>query len=84
MRYTITALATDHDTIAVMRKNLLAVGAEREAIITRSGRPGVSQSQISIRTSDLEASESYRDVLELAGASVVTSSEESSVLKAIG
>ena len=57
MRYTITALATDHDTIAVMRKNLLAVGAEREAIITRSGRPGVYQSQISIRTSDLEASE---------------------------
>ena len=83
MRYTIAALAASELNIDVMRKNLLAVGAPRDSIIIRSGCPGTSQTQISISTTSLEASESYRDALELAGGVLVSSNEESSTHDAI-
>jgi hypothetical protein len=83
MRYTITALASDEQTLALMRQNLLAVGAPRADIIVRAGNSGVSQPQVSIATSDLAASEVYHDVLELAGGVLVKSSEESSVHEAV-
>lgn len=83
MRYTIAALASSEHTIDVMRKSLLAVGAPGNAITTRAGCPGTSQPQISIITDDLQASECYRDALELAGGTLVTSSEESSSHDAI-
>ena len=83
MRYTITALSPSMQTIEVMRRNLLAVGAPRDAIAVDPGHPGTSQPQISVKTDDLDASESYRDALELAGGLNVTSNEESSALKAV-
>lgn len=83
MRYTIAALATNEQNIDVMRKSLLAVGAPADAITTRPGCVGTSQPQISISTTDLEASESYRDALELAGGTLVSSNEESSTHNAV-
>lgn len=79
MLYTITALAPTEETLLVMRQSLEAVGASRDAITTRPGKSGTSLPQISITTSDLVLSEVYRDVLELAGGSLVAASEESSV-----
>lgn len=83
MRYTITALAADDQTLTLMRQNLLAVGAPRTDIIVRAGDPGVSRPLVSITTSDLEASEVYHDALELAGGVLVTASEESSAYEAV-
>lgn len=83
MRYTVAALALTERDIDIMRSSLLAVGAPRDAIVIRAGRAGISQPQISISTSDLQASECYRDALELAGGTLVTSHEESSVHDAV-
>lgn len=83
MRYTITALSPSTQTIEVMRRSLLAVGAPRDAIFVDPGSPGTSQPQISVKTDNLDASESYREALELAGGLNVTANEESSVLNAV-
>lgn len=83
MRYTIAALATNERHIEVMRNSLIAVGAPRDAILIRSGRAGISQPQISVSTSDLTASESFRDALESTGGTLVISHEESSAHDAI-
>jgi len=83
MNYTITALATSEDNLQCLQRNLLAAGAPRETIIVRAGQPGISQAQISITTNNLEASESYRDTLTLAGAKSINSSEESSAFNII-
>ena len=78
MRYTITAHAPSAETVEVMRQSLLAVGAPRDAIRVDPGSPGAPQPQITVKTDDLEASESYRDALELAGGLNVAANEESS------
>lgn len=83
MRYTITALTTNPRTVEVMRNNLLAVGAKRDDITIKLGEPGTSQHHLSIKTDDLKAAEAYRDMLELAGGTSISTSEESSVFNAI-
>ncbi|MBA3699466.1 MAG: hypothetical protein H0W78_11510 [Planctomycetes bacterium] len=84
MRYTISALATSEPLIEVLRQHLLAVGAPNEAImIASTDRNGLSLAQVSVKTDDLDASQSYRRAMELDGGTQITSSEESSVLNVI-
>ncbi|HEX3132839.1 MAG TPA: hypothetical protein VHX44_04560 [Planctomycetota bacterium] len=83
MRYTVAALASNDREIAIMRSNHLAVGAPQDAIAVRSGAPGTSQPHISVKTTDLEAAESYREMLELASGVLVSSNEKSSTHDAI-
>lgn len=83
MRYTITALTPNAATIEVMRHNLMAVGAKRGEITVDPATGTTSQHHISVKTDNLEASEAYREVLELAGGVAVASNEESSVFNAV-
>jgi hypothetical protein len=83
MRYSVCALAPDERVIDLMYQKLLGLGAPAGAISTRPGQSGNALPSITVKTSDLKASESYRETLERAGGTVVTSSEESSALNAI-
>ncbi len=83
MRYTITALAPSEAALWSMKQGLLALGARLETITERPGKQGHSQPEISVITSDLERAESYRDALEFAGGTMLTSTEESSAHDAI-
>ena len=83
MRYTIAALGINDRDIEVMRSSLLAVGASRDAIVIQAGLAGISQPHISVSTSNLEESESFREALELSVGALVISHEESSTYDAV-
>lgn len=83
MHYTVSALAPSEQAIFTMKQGLLALGARLETIIIRPGRPGHSLPEIAVITADHELAEAYREALQCAGGTMLTSTEESSVHDAI-
>jgi hypothetical protein len=89
MRLRLLAVGAPQNAISVKpahpgKSRLCAIAPCWMVLITvEVGHPGVSQPQITVKTDDLAASQSYRHALELAGGVHVAVNEESSTFNAV-